>query len=262
LITDKNVIYSSSLDGDNKKELYKSDRNCQLFEIKQKFYIVECGSNYLLFEFTNEEYELKREFIVAGNIFDFNTIDQQLVTLNSEATSLLRLHSSINSSVIYNHNSMITSVLVDSAGAIYFTDQDALYRYVSSEGTAQEIVMGRYFLEDISNDNKSIIAISNKFSEENNIWLIDVVGNTSKRLSFLPGNYSNINFINDKEYFYLKNMTLFKTSINSNSNLKVIDEIDNYILDPRTDILVSNQKNVLFSISRTNGTLKPLVGVE
>lgn len=251
-------ILSTQVDGSVPKTLYRSEQNCTVLYVKKENYLIRCGMEVFVFIQQEREYRLLRDFVVNSEEFDMLLSAQSLVVVGSDTKEISIVHSANNSSVIYKHNQEIKSIITDFSDNIYFSDNDAVYRLDRQKNEAVEIIKGRYYLEDISPDSATILALSLKSSLENTMWAINTKTQQSNRLSFLPKNYHNLRFSSNNEYYYLDNGSLYRNNLDAESQQKLGDNIDHYWYRSSDTLVWIRRKQATGFIHTLNKSEKPL----
>lgn len=260
IYTDRGKIVSSFIDGSNRKELYDFTDKCRISLTKGQYSVFSCSSSFLLFEKKGNEYNLIREYVITGSKYDLNTQNLHMLALSADLKSIQQIHSSINTTDLYKHNKEIDSVVVDSKGMVYFSDNEAVYKLIDSE--VEKMVDGNYRLDKVSPDNNTILAFGNRSAGQSNIWKLETTTKTVTKITFLPNDYNSLGFEgNDKIYYQVKN-ELFLGSINQNNFTKISEGIDYYWLNEGSNFFMVMADNSVQFVSKTNYNKKPIFANE
>lgn len=252
----KNLIVSSYTDGSNYKELYRANNNCRLDLTKDLYILFSCGSNFLLFKQIGNDYALVREYIITGSAHDLNVQNLNMILIGADFKSILQMHSTINTTVLYTHTNEVNSVAADSLGVVYFSDSEGVYKLIGSE--SEKIINGNYVLDEISPDNHSIVAFGNRSSNQSNLWKINTKEKSASKISFLPKEYKESNFEGHETLYYLVNDELFMGSINNNNFKEIAEEVDSYWVKEGTDFVSVYSNDSIYFVSKENYNKKPM----
>ena len=255
IFTEDSLIVSSYLDGTNRKELYNAKNKCNVVKTKAQYTLFACGSNFLLYEKSASDYKLIREYVITGGKYDLNTKNLQMLLLSNDLKSIQQVHSSINTSVLYTHNKEIDSIVVDKTGVIYFSDNEAIY--MLQDNGVEKIIDGNYRLDMVTPDNNSILAYGNRTTNQSNIWRIDTKSRFATKITFLPNEYTDLDFEGTEVVYYVVNDALFSGSINNNNFKKITDDIDGYWLQEGSNFIPVQVDGSTHFVSKINYTKKP-----
>lgn len=229
LIPEENSIWSTYIDGSSAKQVFEGYSSCEFLYTKaQNVHLIKCGDTILAFIEKEDNFQLLGEYNWSFKPEDYLVNEKKLLVIANNLQEIAMISESNNFETIYSHKKLILSAVVDDSGEIYFSDDEALYKLNRNNSSAELLLKGRYFLEDISSDSTSIIALSRKYSFDNNIWLINIKTNTSKKINFLPGSFSDVQFLDNNNFLYLDEGNLFLKDINSLQQGELLKNIKNY----------------------------------
>jgi len=290
LITQGKTVRSVQVDGTLPKTIFEGNNNCTMIGDKGNIYLAKCGSTVVAITIENGDYRLLREYYWNFNSGDFLVGENSLVTIGHDTHDIVLIHSTSNNSVIYTHGKDVLSVIGDSSGNIYFSDEEAVYKLdrlgisssaalsssssesstspststslvpISAHSTAKEIIKGRYFLQSVSPNKNLILALSQNSSDQNNMWVIDLNSNQSRKLNFLPGDFSQLKFIKNNLLAYLDNKNLYIKQLDSQHQEEILKGVNNYWLDFTGQIYFAHKEKgsgIVFA-TQQNRLEKPL----
>lgn len=251
LLVEGRFVKSVQIDGSLPKTIFEGSSNCEMLAEKGNIYLAKCGSTVVAVTTENGDYRLLREYywnLVSG---DFLVGENKLITISEDLRDLVLIHSTSNNSVIYSHDKDISTVVGDNAGNIYFSDGEAVFKLDRSSSVAKEIIKGRYFLQSVSPNRSLILALSHDNSTENNMWVIDLNSNQSRKLSFLPGNFSKLRFIKNDFIAYLDNRNLYVKQLDSQQQQELLTDVGNFWVDPTGEIYFAHKRQTRETVFAT-----------
>ncbi len=243
LVVDGKTINSVQIDGTLSRTIYQGEENCFINRDVKNIYLAKCGNTVVAITTEKDDYRVLREYYWDFNQGDFLSEKNSLVTIGQDPLEIILIPSTNNYFMVYKHNKALLSVVGRGSESIYFSDEEAVYKLdpvteqqflnLSLETPfplAKEVIKGKYFLQDLSPDKGLILAISRNSSNQDNLWIIDINKNQSKKLSFLPGSFSQVRFVKDDTIAYIDNGILYTRQLDSYQQEEVLKGVDTYWL--------------------------------
>ncbi len=243
LFTDGRSIKSAFFDGSSERQIYAGSSNCEILSQKGSVYLAGCGNKTVAIATENGNYRLLREYNGRYNTMDFVPTDSNLVTIANDRREIITVKSTGNFSVIFSQEKEILSVIADYSGNIYFSDEDGVYKLPADNQTNKiSVTVGRYYLQDVSEEGNQILALSREKSTENNIWVIDTMGGQSRKLNFLPGSFTELRFIEMGKFLFLEGDTLSLRELSSTNPEELLRQVNNYWVTPQNKIYFASKQ--------------------
>lgn len=273
LVVDGKTINSVQIDGTLPRMVYQGEESCFMNRNIENIYLAKCGDTVVAITTEKGDYRVLREYYWDFDQGGFLSEKNSLVTVGQNPSEIILIPSTSNYSVVYKHNKALLSVVGRSSESIYFSDEEAVYKLgplteqqsLNSSPEApfplvKEVIKGKYLLQDISQDKGLILAISRNSSTQDNLWIIDISKNQSKKLSFLPGSFSQVRFVKEDAIAYLDNGTLYTKQLDSYQQEEILKGVGTYWLDLSEGIFFAHKQGVSETVftSRQNKLEKVL----
>lgn len=255
LVAEGKTINSVQIDGTLPHMVYQGEESCSLIRDIEDVYLAKCGNTVVAITTEKDDYRVLREYYWNFDQGGFLSEKNSLVTIGQNPSEIVLISSTSNYFIVYKHNKALLSVVGRSSESIYFSDEEAVYKLdplteqqllnPSSEIPSpliKEIIKGRCFLQDLSPDRGLVLAISRNSSTQDNLWIIDINKNQNKKLSFLPGSFSQARFVKDDAIAYLDNGTLYTKQLGSYQQEEVLKGVDTYWLDLSKEVFFAHKQ--------------------
>lgn len=248
----QNVIRISDYNGENYSQVYSSDKLCNIVEQSTSWGTAKCGNFYVSVTFSDASSNLsslegyENQYIYADMakgawIVVDNSLSKKITIISDKEYSFFEQQENVTSARIVGSR-------------VIFTSDSSIYTSDLNGENINSVSDGSFKIVDISPDG-SLSLLVNGDGQGRNIWLLDNNSLEKRKVSFIPADYRDVQFIDNNNFVFIKSVSnrpiLFRQSISSSTAGQIVDQVDQvrFIKNSQILVLKINQQEHLYSLT-------------
>lgn len=197
-----NAIFVANYNGSEKLTVVSNVSNCNKTVQNQKSAAIRCNGDYYLIRLTGTP-SLVSVKNTSGDFIEYDFWNGRVLKVDNSGDNKL-VASSDSDVLLYGGGEKVTSVKAGRNGVVVFSTDQAVYSVRAGE-TPVKLTDGIFEVTDINKDDSKVLLLNKVSAGQYHIWVVDLQSGTKQKITFLPGSYQALQFINSSEFIYLAN---------------------------------------------------------